>query len=209
MAKRTSGRVSASGTQRVSPRGTAPARAVRKSEPKTPTVGKSVRAKPRRRPVPAGSAVAAATPRAVTRRGTPRVVTRRGTPRAVTRRGTPRKAVSAGGRSPQWRAAYREMQQGVRRLEVSIGDVGAGLHFAERSIRHQARERILGLRREAAEQLRGLRSRQREAAGKLARVGNAADESWSEIRASFDAIVADARATAASVAARFREALLS
>ena len=102
----------------------------------------------------------------------------------VSASGTPRKAVSAGGRSPQWRAAYREMQQGVRRLEVSIGDVRAGLHFAERSIRHQARERILGLRREA-------------------------DESWSEIRASFDAIVADARATAASVAARFREALLS
>ena len=127
----------------------------------------------------------------------------------VSASGTPRKAVSAGGRSPQWRAAYREMQQGVRRLEVSIGDVRAGLHFAERSIRHQARERILGRRREAAEQLRGLRSRQREAAGKLARVGDAADESWSEIRASFDAIVADARATAASVAARFREALLS
>ena len=109
----------------------------------------------------------------------------------VSASGTPRKAVSAGGRSPQWRAAYREMQQGVRRLEVSIGDVRAGLHFAERSIRHQARERILGLRREAAEQLRGLRSRQREAAGKLARVGDAADESWSEIRASFDAIVAE------------------
>lgn len=108
-----------------------------------------------------------------------------------------------------WRSAYAEMQRSARGLESSIGDVRDGLRHAERTIRDQARDRILGLRREVEDQVKGLRERQREAVGKIDRVRGAAGESWVEIRSSFDAIVADARATAASVVARLRHALLS
>ena len=101
------------------------------------------------------------------------------------------------------------MQRSARGLESSIGDVRDGLRHAEREIREQARRRILGLRRDVEHQVKGLRERQREAVGKIERVRGAAGESWVEIRRSFDAIVADTRATAASVAARLRRALLS
>ncbi len=113
------------------------------------------------------------------------------------------------GAAPGWQAAYAEMQRSARGLEASIGDVRDGLRHAESRIREQAKERILGLRKDVAGQVRGLRERQREAVGKIDRVRGAAGESWVEIRRSFDAIVSDARATAASVAARLRRALLS
>ena len=168
----------------------------------------------------AGAAKAAAKPsraRAAAPKGvaTPRKATSRPAARSartVVRSTEPARAsrvTSRAGADRDWRVVYAEMQRSARGLESSIGDVRDGLRHAEREIREQARSRILGLRRDVERQVKGLRERQREAVGKIERVRGAAGESWVEIRRSFDAIVADTRATAASVAARLRRALLS
>ncbi|MFM7736185.1 MAG: hypothetical protein ACKPBU_09455 [Alphaproteobacteria bacterium] len=169
-----------------------------KSGPVTPTRKKSARKSP---PATGRSKAAASSRRSKSTVPAARVIAARPKARRATRalRGSP----------ADWRSAYAEMQRSARGLESSIGDVRDGLRHAERSIRDQARDRILGLREEVEGQVSALRERQREAVGKIERVRGAAGESWVEIRQSFDAIVADARATAASVAARLRRALLS
>jgi hypothetical protein len=105
------------------------------------------------------------------------------------------------------RAAYSEIQKGVAHLDESIVDLRAGLRRAERKIEADARRQIRALRTEARTQLQALQSKQREAARTLKKVSAAAGESWREVKRSADAILADARATAASVGQRFRRAL--
>lgn len=109
--------------------------------------------------------------------------------------------------SREARAAYGEIQQGVRRLEKSIADIRREVSKAERKIEGAARARIRELRKDARAQLGVLQSRQREATRTLKKLSAAAGESWREIKESADSLLGDARETATSVAERFRRAL--
>jgi hypothetical protein len=105
------------------------------------------------------------------------------------------------------RAAYGEIQRGVKHLDASIADIRAGLRRAERRIETNARRRIAALRKEARVELRSLQGKQREAAQTLKKLSAAAGESWREIKRSADAVLTDARKTAATIGKRFRSAL--
>lgn len=105
------------------------------------------------------------------------------------------------------RAAYTEIEGGVRSLGRSIAEIRFCLRKAERKIEADARARIRALRQEARAQLDNLRSREREASRTLERLAAAAGGSWREVKQSADAILADAGAVAASVVERFRTAL--
>jgi hypothetical protein len=107
------------------------------------------------------------------------------------------------------RAAYGEIQKGVKHLDASIADIRAGLRRAERTIEANARRRISALRKEARAELRTLQGRQREAARALKKLSAAAGESWRDVKRSADALIADARSAAADIAKRFRNALQS
>lgn len=109
--------------------------------------------------------------------------------------------------SREARATYAEIQQGVRNLEKSIGEIQRGLRKAEQRIEADARGRIRELRKDARAQLSLLKVKQREAADALKRVRAAASGSWEDIKRSVDSVLADARATATTVVERFRSAL--
>jgi|GEM_PF-1645957 len=128
-----------------------------------------------------------------------------------------RKSISPARRAPgasvrdtmsrEAKAAYGEVQAGVKTLECAIEDVRRGLVKAEKQIEAEARQRVRELRKEAQAQLGVLKSRQRDAAKTLKSLRSAADESWEEIKRSADSILADARATVASIVDRFRSAI--
>lgn len=122
---------------------------------------------------------------------------RRSAPRRKARAAMPREV----------RAAYGEIQKGVRHLDASIADLRAGLRRAERKIEADARRRISTLRREARAQLGSLQARQREASRMLQKLSTAAGESWREVQRSANAIFVDARRTVAGISKRFRRAL--
>ena len=109
--------------------------------------------------------------------------------------------------SREARAAYGEIQQGVKHLEKSIAEIQQGLRRAEHKIEADARTRIRELRKDARAQLGILESKQREVTRTLKKVSAAAGESWREIKQSADSLLGDARATATTVVARFRNAL--
>ena len=109
--------------------------------------------------------------------------------------------------SREARNLYAEIQQGVRHLETSIGEVQRGLRKAEQKLEADARARIRDLRKDARIQLSALKSKQREAVGTLKRVSAAAGDSWDDIKHTVDSILADARATATTAVNRFRNAL--
>ena len=109
--------------------------------------------------------------------------------------------------SPEARAAYADVQKGVRNLGKSIDEIRRGLRKAERQIEADARARIRALREEAKTPLAALQARQREAAKTLKALRAAAGGSWGEVKQAADAMLDDARATAASVIERFRNAL--
>jgi predicted nucleic acid-binding Zn-ribbon protein len=124
-------------------------------------------------------------------------------PKTVSKKGS--KAMS--GLSREARAAYGEIQQGVKDLEKSIAEIQRGLRKAEHKIASDARTRIGALRKDARTQLGVLKSKQRDAARTLKTLSVAAGESWEDIKRSADSFLADARATGASVVERFRSAL--
>ena len=105
------------------------------------------------------------------------------------------------------RAAYGEIQKGVKHLDASIADIRAGLRRAERTIEANARRRISALRKEAKAELRTLQARQREAARTLKKLSAAAGESWRDVKRSADALIAEARNAAAAIGKRLRSAL--
>jgi len=109
--------------------------------------------------------------------------------------------------SREARATYAAIQQGVKHLEKSIGEIQKGLIKAEHKIEADARVRIRELRKDASTQLGVLKSKQREAASALKRVSSAASGSWEDIKGSVDSVLADIKATATSVVDRFRSAL--
>lgn len=105
------------------------------------------------------------------------------------------------------RAAYGEIQQAVKHLETSIGEIQQGLRKAERKLEADARTRIRELRKDARAQLMVLKAKQREAARTLKRVSVAAGGSWTDVKKMVDSVLADVRATAAAAVKRFRTAL--
>ena len=58
--------------------------------------------------------------------------------------------------SPEARAAYADVEQGVRHLGRSIAEVRRGLQKAERKIEADARARVRALREDAKAQLTNL-----------------------------------------------------
>jgi hypothetical protein len=108
---------------------------------------------------------------------------------------------------PEMRAAYKEIEGGVRDLGKSITQIQQGLLKAERRIEADAKARIAALRRDAKAQLAGLRVHERDAARTLKSLAAAAGESWQDVKQSADGILTEAKATAASVIERFRSAL--
>jgi hypothetical protein len=108
---------------------------------------------------------------------------------------------------PEVKAAYAEIEGGVRSLGKSIAEIRQDLRKAERKIEADARTRIRALRADAKTPLKALQSREREVSRTLKSFAAAAEGSWHEVKQSADAILADARATAASVIERFRHAL--
>jgi chromosome segregation ATPase len=116
----------------------------------------------------------------------------------------PRRAQKA--MSREARATYAEIQQGVRHLEKSIGEIRRGLREAEHKLEADARARIRELRKDARTHLSVLKSKQREAAGTLKRVSAAAGASWDDIKRTVDSVLVDARTTATAAVKRFRSA---
>jgi hypothetical protein len=109
--------------------------------------------------------------------------------------------------SPEVKAAYTEIQRGVRNLGKSIAEIQQGLRKAEREIEAAARARIQALRKEVRAQLAGLEKRRRDVGQTLKRLASAAGESSQDIKRSAESALAEARATADSVIERFRRAL--
>jgi ElaB/YqjD/DUF883 family membrane-anchored ribosome-binding protein len=109
--------------------------------------------------------------------------------------------------SREARAAYGEIQSGVKSLERAIADVRRGLAKAEKQIEADARQRVRELRKEAQTQLGVLQAKRRDAARTLKSLSVAAGESWQDIKSSADSVLADARATAATIVERFRGAI--
>jgi hypothetical protein len=105
------------------------------------------------------------------------------------------------------RAAYGEVQAGVKSLERAIVDIRRGVAKAEKQIEADARQRVRELRKDAQVQLGVLQSKQRDAVKTLKTLSAAAGGSWQDIKGSADSILADARATAASIVERFRGAV--
>ncbi len=108
---------------------------------------------------------------------------------------------------PEAKAAYGELQKGLRQLTRSIADVQKGLRQAEHRIEADARVRIRELRKEARVQIAMLRERQREASGVLRRLSGAAGDSWRDIKDAGDRTLGEARAAASTIVERFRRAL--
>jgi hypothetical protein len=102
--------------------------------------------------------------------------------------------------------AYGEIQAGVKSLERSIAEVQRGVRRAERKIQADAGTRIRQLRKEARAQLGVLQEKEREAERFMKKLTVAAGESWREIKEAADAILAEARSTAAGIVERFRDA---
>ena len=117
----------------------------------------------------------------------------------------PRRAQKA--MSREARALYAEIQQGVRHLETSIGEIQRGLRRAERKLEADARAQIRQLRKDARTHLLVLKAKQRETTGTLKRVSAAAGGSWADIKRTVDSILVDARTTATATVKRFRGAL--
>ncbi len=105
------------------------------------------------------------------------------------------------------RAAYVEVQGGVRTLGKSIRDVQQSLQRAEKHIEAEARARITALRKEAKSQIATLRAHERDATKLLARLQTAAQGSWRDLKASADALLQETRTTAAGIRERFRSAM--
>ena len=125
----------------------------------------------------------------------------------TTKKSSRAKAAKKPAPSPEARAAYGEIKQGIRHLEKSIGEINRGLRAAERKIEADARARVRELRTQGRAQLAALKAKQRDASRAVRSLTTAAEVSWQEIKQSTDAILADARGTAASIIDRLRTAI--
>ena len=108
--------------------------------------------------------------------------------------------------SPEARAAYGELRQGVAHLERSIAQIQRGVRKAERKIEADARARVRELRRDVQAQLGTLRTKRHETARSLKELSAAVGDSWRDVKRSADEILGSARGTADAVVERFRRA---
>jgi hypothetical protein len=108
---------------------------------------------------------------------------------------------------PEVKAAYANVESGVKNLGKSIAEIQHGLRRAERQIEAEARARIRALRQDAREQLTGLQAKRREVTQTLGRIASAAEGSWQDLKQSADTILAEGRTMASSVIDRFRNAI--
>ena len=109
--------------------------------------------------------------------------------------------------SPAEKGAHDDVKRGIKHLEQSIGEVQRGLRKAERAIEADAKARIRTLRKEAKAQLAAIKAKRSEAARLMKNLSAAAEGSWEDMKRNADQALADARATASSVADRIRAAL--
>ena len=105
------------------------------------------------------------------------------------------------------KAAYTEIENGVRSLAKSMAEIHQDLRKAERRIEADARARIRALRDEAKTQLKALEARRQDLSRSLKPLAAAAEGSWRDVKQSADAMLAEGRAMAASVIERFGRAL--
>lgn len=122
--------------------------------------------------------------------------------RSTSKRSSPKMKMS-----PEVKAAYSQIESGVKSLGKSITEIQKGLGKAEKQIEADARARVRALRQDARTQLAGLQSRRQEVARTLKALANAAEGSWQDLKQSADTMLADGKAAAASVIDRFRDAL--
>ncbi len=108
---------------------------------------------------------------------------------------------------PEAKAAYREIEKGLRHLVRSIAEVRRGLRQAERRIEADARARIRELRKEAKSQVSVLEERRREAAQALKRLSHAAGGSWQDLQRAGERALSEARTAAEAIVERFRRAI--
>ena len=132
------------------------------------------------------------------------MATKKTTTRAKSARPAKRAAIP---KSPEARAAYGDIQQGLRHLGKSIVEIQRGLRGAERQIQADARKRIAELRKDGRAQLAALNAKGREVATALKNATPLAETSWDDIKHSADAVLGDARAAASSFASRIRDAI--
>ena len=110
-------------------------------------------------------------------------------------------------KTPEARAAYGEIEQGLRNLGKSIGEIRRGLRAAERQIEADARKRIGELRKEGRAQLVALNAKGKEVAASVRQASALAETSWEDLKNSAEAVLGDARSAAASFASRIRDAI--
>lgn len=127
------------------------------------------------------------------------------TGKAVKKGSRARKAPKA--TSPESQAMYAEIQQCVKQLGKSIGEIETGLRKAEHKLELDARTRIRELRKDARTQLTLLKSKQHEAASALKLVAPAAGGAWEDLKSRVDSVLGDAQATATATVNRFRRVL--
>jgi hypothetical protein len=108
---------------------------------------------------------------------------------------------------PEVKAAYADLETGVKHLGKSIAEIQQGLRKAERQIEADARARIRALRQDARAQLAGLKERRREVTKTLGRIASAAEGSWQDLKQTADAVLGEGRTMASSVIERFRNAI--
>ena len=109
---------------------------------------------------------------------------------------------------PEVKAAYTQVESGIRSLGKSIEEIQRTLRQAERRIEADARARIRLLRKEARAQLATLLSMRPAVTKTLRSLGSAAEGSWQDVKQSADVMLAEGRSMAASVIERFRNALV-
>lgn len=109
--------------------------------------------------------------------------------------------------SPAGKAAYGDIKLGIQHVEKSIGEIQKGLRRAEKAIEADAKARVRQLRKDANAQLASIKGKRREAARLLKNLTAAAEGSWQDVKQSADQVIAEARATASSIADRLRTAL--
>ena len=108
---------------------------------------------------------------------------------------------------PQVRRAHAEIERGVGGIDKAIQQIQRSLQQTERRIEADARARIRLLRKEAKTQVAKLRAQEKSVARTLKNLRGAAQGGWEDIKASADAMLAEATRTANGLVERFRSAL--
>lgn len=105
------------------------------------------------------------------------------------------------------RAAHFEIQQGLKILGKTIGELQKGLRSAEREIEGEARRRVGALRKEGRAQLDALNAKSKEISASVRKASAAAETSWEELKNNANTLIGEARSAAVTFASRIRDAI--